>query len=68
MGTRICQTTDGRYVPEGHPDAAFLAYSQHDEPPKEVLEKLEAKSRRKQADKARSKPSDKSAAADQAKD
>ena len=39
-GHRIWKTYDGRYVLEGHEDAAFLAYTEHDEVPQEVLDSL----------------------------
>jgi hypothetical protein len=38
---RIYKTEDGRHVPEGHPEAAFLAFSQFEKPPKAVLDELE---------------------------
>ena len=40
VGQRIYRTQDGRHVAEGDPDAAFLAYSEHDAPPADVLEQL----------------------------
>lgn len=40
MGERIYRTADGRHVTEGDPDAAFLAYSQFDDPPKDVLAEI----------------------------
>jgi hypothetical protein len=52
---RIFRTTDGRHVPEGHSDAAFLAYGDSDEPPAEVLAELDGKPSRK----ARPRPADK---------
>lgn len=54
---RIYRTADGRHVPEGHADAAFLAYSQYDEVPDEVADEL--KHGRKPADKQAAKPADK---------
>jgi hypothetical protein len=38
---RIYRTEDGKHVPEGHVDAAFLAYSQYDVVPEEVLAELD---------------------------
>jgi hypothetical protein len=62
---RIYRTADGRHVPEGDPDAAFLAYADGDQPPKGVLAEVEgkpaAKRGRKPADKSGPKPDDKSA-------
>lgn len=61
-GQRIYRTLDGKYVPEGHEDAAFLAYTEYDKPPKDVTDELAKagpKSRAKQADKSRSRQSDK---------
>lgn len=54
---RIYRTVDGRHVPEGHADAAFLAYTQYDEVPGEVTDEL--KHGRKPADKQAAKPADK---------
>lgn len=54
---RIFRTTDGRHVPDGHPDAAFLAYGDADQPPAEVLAELDDKPTRK----ARPRPADKEA-------
>jgi hypothetical protein len=54
-GQRIGRTADGRFVPIDHPEAAFLAYSEHDEVPPEVAEKMRAPARDKQA----AKPQDK---------
>lgn len=60
MGERIYRTADGRHVKEGDPEAAFLAYSQFDTPPVEVLAELEPKKRGpKPADKSRKPDSDK---------
>lgn len=56
-GMRVARTRDGRYVPEAHPEAAFLAYTQHDELPEEVAEQLKAA--KKPADKQLAKPADK---------
>ncbi len=39
-GQRVYRTQDGRHVAEGDPDAAFLAYTEHDELPADVLEQL----------------------------
>lgn len=33
----ICRTTDGRYVLETHPDAAFQVYTPYDDVPADVL-------------------------------
>lgn len=54
---RIYRTVDGRHVPEGHADAAFLAFTQYDEVPREVTDEL--KHGRKPADKQAAKPADK---------
>jgi len=51
-GQRIYRTDDGRHVLEGDPDAAFLAYSQHDTAPKSVLAELTDPGEGKQADPA----------------
>lgn len=56
---RIFKTRDGRHVQDGHPDAAFLAYADGDDPPPAVLAELGAKQRSKVADKQASKPADK---------
>lgn len=53
----IWRTDDGRHVPDGHPDAALLAYAAGDPVPDEVLDELKA--RRKPADKAKAQPADK---------
>jgi hypothetical protein len=57
---RIYKTEDGRHVPEGHPDAAWLAFSQFDKPPKAVLDELEGDKpkKRPEANKQRT-PADK---------
>ena len=39
---RIWSTVDGRYVLDGDPDAAFLAFGPGDEVPKSILDKLKA--------------------------
>jgi hypothetical protein len=39
-GHRIFRTNDGRYVLEGHPDAAFLAYTPKDRVPQSVLDQV----------------------------
>lgn len=52
---RIWRTNDGRHVPDGDPDAAFLAYTDGDDVPAGVLEEVAGKS----AAKARRKPADK---------
>lgn len=52
MSERIYRTADGRHVLGDDPDAAFLAYSQHDDPPPVVLEEIGAKMRRRHEDKA----------------
>jgi hypothetical protein len=53
---RIWRTSDGRHVSDGDPDAAFLAYTDGDDVPAEVLDEVAgkpaAKARRKPADKA----------------
>ena len=65
---RIWRTEDGRHVPDGHPDAAFLAYGDADEPPADVLAEVERKPAgkrgRKPADKNASKVADKAAKID----
>lgn len=38
---RIWRTDDGRHVPDGHPDAAVLAYTPGDDVPKAVTDELE---------------------------
>lgn len=57
---RVYRTLDGSHVPEGHPDAAFLAFSQFDDLPKEVAAELADKGKKKApvADK-QTKPADK---------
>lgn len=37
---RVWRTTDGRHVPEAHPDAAFLAYPVGHEMPDEIAAEL----------------------------
>lgn len=61
MSARIWRTADGRHVPDGHPDAAFLAYGPGDQVPKDVLDEVEGKPKRgrKPADKQAPKPADK---------
>lgn len=54
---RIYRTMDGRHVPEGHAEAAFLAFTQYDEVPDEVAD--EVKHGRKPADKKAAKSEDK---------
>lgn len=39
---RVFRTEDGRHVPAGHREAAFLAYTEEDEVPDEVLDELDA--------------------------
>ena len=60
---RIWRTNDGRHVPDGHPDAAFLAYGEGDVPPADVLAEVEGKAApkrgRKPADKQAATPDDK---------
>lgn len=58
---RIYRTEDGRHVPDGHQDAAFLAYAEGDEVPADVLAEVEGKPKRgrKPADKQATKPADK---------
>lgn len=56
---RICRTTDGRLVPEGDPDAAFLAYAVGDDISEADAERLKAAD--KPADKARKPQGNKSA-------
>lgn len=58
---RIWRTADGCHVPDGHPDAAFLAYADGDEPPADVLAEVEGKPKRgrKPADKQAPAPEDK---------
>jgi len=56
---RVYRTADGRHVAEGHPDAAFLAYTDHDELPESVL--AEVKQVEKPANKARKPQANKSA-------
>lgn len=50
---RVYRTLDGRHVAEGHSDAAFLAFSQYDDVPTEVVAELEAKKAAKPANKSR---------------
>ena len=63
----IWRTKDGDLVPNGHRDAAFLAYAKgdeltdHDADQRGVRGVYEEKSRRKPADKAVRKPADKAA-------
>lgn len=54
-GQRIYRTVDGRHVEEGHVDAAFLAYSQYDDVPDDVLADLGKKPAPKQAAKSADK-------------
>jgi hypothetical protein len=63
-GQRIYKTNDGRHVPEGHPDAAWLAFSEFDKPPKGVLDEVEEaeeadKPKKKAADTKQRTPADK---------
>jgi hypothetical protein len=37
LGVRIWRTTDGRHVPDGHADAAYLAYGPGDDVPDHAL-------------------------------
>lgn len=58
------RTTDARLVPDGHPDAAFLAYPRGQEIPDATARQLgilepEAKAASAPANKARAKPADK---------
>lgn len=39
---RIFRTADGRHVPDGHPDAAFLAFREWDDVPAEVVKEIKA--------------------------
>lgn len=39
-GKRIGRTAEGKFVPFEHPDAAYLAYTEYDEVPQEVLDSL----------------------------
>ena len=39
---RVFRTEDGRHVHDGHRDAAFLAYTEEDDVPDEVLDELDA--------------------------
>lgn len=39
-GHRIWKTADGRYVLDGHKDAAFLAYTPKDRVPEDVLKEV----------------------------
>lgn len=53
-GQRVYRTTDGRHVVEGHPEAAFLAYTEGDELPDKVAAELAGKKpARKTTEKAR---------------
>lgn len=40
---RIYRTGSGKHVLEGDPEAEFLAYSQYDNPPDEVLDEVTKK-------------------------
>ncbi len=42
-GKRLWRTNDGDLVPDGHPDAAFLAYGPGDQVPDDVAEGLKLK-------------------------
>lgn len=42
-GHRIAKTADGKHVPWGHEDAAYLAYTEADEVPESVLKEVYAK-------------------------
>ena len=63
----IWKTADGKLVPHGHPDAAYLAYAagdeltDHDAQARGLLAVYPEKAKRKPADKAMAKPADKSA-------
>jgi hypothetical protein len=61
---RIWRTADGRHVADGHPDAAFLAYTDGDDVPKDVLAEVDGKPvpkrGRKPADKEAKPEADKS--------
>lgn len=64
FGKRIYKTTDGRHVLDGDTDAAFLAFSQHDEnvPASVIAEvegNVEGKARRPASNKQAPKPGDK---------
>lgn len=61
-GHRIAKTNDGRYVPDTHADAAYLAYSQHDDVPENIVKKAFPDSV-----KSEEKPSDKSSVASEDK-
>jgi hypothetical protein len=62
MAERIYRTADGKHVGEGHPDAAYLAYSQYDKAPKAVLDELEdGKPKAKPAEDKAAKPANKQA-------
>lgn len=65
---RIWRTADGRHVPDGDPDAAFLAYAEGDEVPADVAAEVEGKPAhkraRRSADKAGPKPADKATGKD----
>lgn len=37
LGVRVWRTTDGRHVPDGHADAAFLAYGPSDDVPDHAI-------------------------------
>lgn len=62
----IWRDKDGNLVPDGHPDAAFLAHAagdeltDHDAQARGLHTVYPEKSRRKPADKAMPKPADKS--------
>lgn len=59
----VWRTTDGRYVPAGHPDAAFLAHAPGTEVADREAERIGLadflKSRQKPQDKAVARPLDK---------
>jgi hypothetical protein len=40
LGIRVWRTSDGRHVPDGHADAAFLAYGTGDNVPDDVAAQL----------------------------
>jgi len=69
----IWRTTDGRLVPTGDPDAAFLAYpageelADHDAEARGLLDVYPSKAVDKPQDKAMSKPEDKAARSRRAK-
>jgi hypothetical protein len=61
-GQRIFTTADGRYVPEGDPDAVSLAFGEGDDPPAGVLSAVSRKVHSAEEEAARKEAARKAAA------